>query len=398
VVGNAERIADSVTVKTNTAELRLVSNGDQNLSWTVGGYYKDDKRKQTNSGLIVSVPAFGLPDDRALNTTPASNKASALFGDAEYKLNADIAVQAGLRHYKAKNATRIEFLTTSVVFPGNTAGDVQAFGGSASATSPKLGVSWKLRPDVLLFAKFSSGFRDGDSNFQAPNEPLIPASYKPEKIRAYELGIKSQPLPWLTVNGSVYVNDWTDLQLRFSTPDGLWGYVQNAGKARSTGAEIEFAARPMTGLRLGLNLASIDAKISQNVINTVNAPGGGTVSRVIAAEGSRIPFSPRLQASASAAYEFALIGNMGAVFSANFSHRGETYSDPANTEGLKNRTYDNLYLKAGVNGDNWGAALFVSNATNSTATQAKALSQAGGYFLNTYVQPRTVGVELSAHF
>jgi outer membrane receptor protein involved in Fe transport len=398
VVGTAENGVDPLTVKATTAEVRLVSNGDQTFNWTAGAYAKDDKRVQANSGLKISIPAFGLPDDQALNTTPAQNKATALFGDAEVKLTSSIALQAGLRHYRASNETRIQFTTTSAIFPGNTAGVVQPSSGSASATSPKLGLSWKLKPDLLLFAKFSSGFRDGDSNFQAPNEPLIPAAYKPEKIRAYELGVKSQPLPWLTVNGSVYLNDWTDLQLRFSTPDGLWSYIQNAGKAKSTGAEIEFAARPMAGLRLGLNLAAVDSKISQDVVNTVNGPGGTTVSRNVATAGSRIPFSPRLQASVSAGYEFALTGELGGVVSANCSHRGETYSDPANTENLKNSAFNNLYLKAGVNGHTWGAAVFVSNATNSTASQQKTSAPGGGIPLINYVQPRTLGVELNASF
>jgi outer membrane receptor protein involved in Fe transport len=398
VGGTAETGVDPLTVKSTTAEVRLVSNGEQALNWTVGAYAKNDKRQQANSGLKISLPAFGLPLDEALNTTDASNKATALFADIEYRLTSDLALQAGLRQYRATNHTKVNFLTTSAIFAGNTAGVGQDSGGSAKATSPKLGISWKPSATMLLFAKASSGFRDGDSNFQAPNEPLIPASYNPEKIRAYELGLKSQPLSWLTVNASVYRNDWTDLQLRFSTPDGLWSYIQNAGKAKSTGAEIEFTARPTAALRLGLNLAAVNSKIDEDVVNIVNNPAGGTISRTIATKGNRIPSSPKFQASVSAAYEFPLFNSLGGVVTANYSHRGETYSDPANTESLKNRSYNNLYLKAGVNGDVWGASVYVANATNSTSTQTKNLAPAGGIVFNNFVQPRTVGVELSASF
>ncbi len=398
VGGTAETGVNPLSVNASTAEVRLVSNGDKALNWTVGAYAKDDRRQQANSGTKISLPAYGLPDDEALNTTDASNKATALFGDAEYKLTSDVALQAGLREYRATNHTHTAFLTTSAIFSYNVAGVTRDSGGTATATLPKIGISWKPSAGLLLFAKASTGFRDGDSNFQAANEPLIPASYNPEKIRAYELGLKSQPLPWLTVNGSVYLNNWTDLQLTFSTPDGLQSYIQNAGKAKATGAEIEFAARPMAGLRLGLNLAVVDAKIAEDVVNVVNNPAGGTLSRIIATNGNRIPSSPKLQASVSAAYEFPVTNSLGGVVSANFSHRGETYSDPANTASLKNQAYNNLYLKAGVNGDVWGANVFIANVGNSTATQQKSLAPAGGIVWNNYVQPRTFGVEFNASF
>jgi outer membrane receptor protein involved in Fe transport len=390
VGGTGEQGVDPLRVKTDTAELRLVSNGDQTLNWTTGVYYKDDTRAQIKSGTKLSIPAFGLPDDEALNTSTATNKATALFGDLEYKLTPELALQAGIRYYKAHNHTTTDFLTTSAIFTGNVAGKVNESGASDSATSPKLGVSWKPSANLLLFAKASTGFRDGDSNVQLPNEPTIPAGYGPEKIRAYELGLKSQPLRWLTLNASVYQNHWTDLQLSFTTPDGLAGYIQNAGKARATGAEIEFVARPINDLRLGLNLASVDSKIEQNVLNAFDQP--------VAVEGNRIPFSPRLQASVSAAYEFNVSAKVGGVVSANYSYRGTTYSDPANQPALKNTAYNNLYLKAGLHGDIWGAALFVSNATNSTATQQKTAAVAGGIVYKNYVQPRTFGVELNASY
>ena len=388
VGGTAERGVAPLTVKATTAELRLVSNGEQGLNWTAGAYAKDDARKQDHAGVVISLPELGLTRDETLYTTPARNRALALFGDAELKLTNDWALQAGLRHYKADNHTSVRFDTTSAIFPGYTAGVVRDSGSSARATSPKLGLSWKPSAELLVFAKVSTGFRDGDSNYQAPGYPEIPASYGPEKIRAYEMGLKAQPFRWLIVNASVYQNRWTDLQLPFVTSDNLFGYIQNAGKATARGAEIEFTARPMAGLRLGLNVASVDARIDEDV---PNAAGG-------AVKGNRIPFSPRLQASVSAAHEHELSGALWAVVSANYAHRGATYSEPSNDSRLKNAAYNNLYLKAGVHGKTWGAKLYLSNATNSSASHQKTAAPAGGIVLTNYVQPRTLGVEVNATF
>jgi outer membrane receptor protein involved in Fe transport len=389
VGGTAERGAAALTVKATTAELRLVSHGDHGLDWTVGAYAKDDAREQAHGGVVISLPELGLTRDETLYTMPARNRALALFADAELKLTSDWALQAGLRHYKADNHTRVHFDTTSAIFPGFTAGVVRDSGGSASATSPKLGLSWKPSAELLVFAKVSTGFRDGDSNYQAPGYPEIPASFDPEKIRAYELGLKTQPSRWLSVNVSIYQNHWTDLQLPFVTADNLFAYIQNAGKAKATGAEIEIAARPMAGLRLGLNLASVDSRIEEDV---PNGAGAGAI------KGKRIPFSPGLQASMSAACEFELRGGLGATVSANYAHRGATYSEPSNNPALKNAAYNNLYLKAGVHGKVWGSNLFVSNATNSSSSHQKTSAVAGGIVLTNYVQPRTVGVEVDASF
>ena len=302
VGGTAELGVAPLTVQASTAELRLVSTGERRLQWTAGAYAKDDARQQTRSGLVISLPDLGLPRDETLYTTPARIRARALFGDAELQLPQGFALQAGLRHYQARNHTRVSFDTTSAIFPGFTAGVVRDSGSSARADSPRLRLSWTPNAALLLFAKLSTGFRDGDSNYQAPGYAEIPADYGPERIRAFELGLKAQPLAGIS-----------------------------------------------------------------------------------------------LQASVLAAWEFALWA-VPAELSAHYAHRGPTFSEPSNDNALRNAAHDSLYLRAGVHGPAWKAHLFVSNAGNSTATQRKAAAPAGDVIHASHVQPRTVGVEVSAWF
>jgi iron complex outermembrane recepter protein len=372
--------------KSTTAELRLGSTGDRAFNWIVGGYYKKREPTQT-SGFDISLPALGLVNDMAFSESAGKTTAKALFADGEYKINDQFAVQVGVREFRADYDQKLLTLTDSAIF-GFVAGTVQTTTGSAKATSPKLGASFKPTKDVLLYVKASRGFRDGGANYLNPAYPVITASVKPETITAYEFGFKTQPVAGVTVNGAVYRNDWRDLQLGFVTSDGLASYIANAGKARATGAEIEVAARVTNSLRLGLNLAYVDSKIGETVLNAL----GG----VIAQDGNRIPFSPKVQASVSASYQFAISETLSGAFSANLSHRGETYSDGQNDPALKNKAFDNLHLRLGVNADRWGAALFVANALNSDATQQVARLAAVTY--KTYVVPRTIGVEFNANF
>jgi outer membrane receptor protein involved in Fe transport len=395
--GTAFVVEDGEPIKATTVELRLGSNGDQNFNWTAGLYSKKDERGTLRGGFKISIPNFGLVDDLSLSTQLTKNDASAVFGDVEYKLSDSFALQAGVRYYKSKIDQTTTFDTDSAIFGPAAAATTGT--SMASKTTSKLGLSWKPTAGMLVFGKVSQGFRDGGTNYQRAGAPEIPAGYKPESVTAYELGVKSQPLPWLTVNASVYRNDWTDLQLGFATSTGLYGYIANAGKAKADGAEIELVARPTNQLRLGLNLSLINAKLSSTVVNVITPPNGVSTTTVIAQSGNRIPQSAKVQASISAAYDFALTGDLGGVVSANVSHRGDTYSEPANRETEKNNAYDNVYLRFGINGQNWGGGLYVNNATNSTATNNKLrYVTAVPYPYSSYVQPRTVGVEVNASF
>jgi hypothetical protein len=153
---------------------------------------------------------------------------------------------------------------------------------------------------------------------------------------------------------------------------------------------VEVSARPVQGLRLGLAIGLVDSTIDQDVFNALG--------QKIAAKGNRIPNSPRVQAAASVAYEFTAFGGLGGAVSANLSHRGATFSDPDNFAETRNDSSNNLYLRLGLNGDTWGAALFVSNATNDKATLSRQRYVGSTQAFGTHVQPRTVGVEFSAQF
>jgi len=387
--GTATQSARGIEVDVQTQELRLVSNGERALNWTAGLYRKDDERLQDRSGFTISLPALGLVDDQSFTTVRARAKAWAVFGDLDYRLTPTLSLQAGVRHYDSDNTQLIRFDTNSLIF-GTTAGVERPSGGSAKATSPKLGLRWLPSSRLMVYARVAEGFRDGGSNYQAPGYAEIVGSYGPEKIRAYELGFKSQPLSWLTVNGSVYRNDWTDLQLAFLTNDALFNFIQNAGKAVATGGEIEIAARPVTGLRLALNVAAVDAKIDQDVFNALGMR--------VATKGNTIPFSPQLQTSVSASYQFALGGGLGGIVAANLSHRDATYSTPDNDPSMRNGSADLLNLRFGVNAERWSAALFVNNAGNRQASTTRSLFPGATVTQATYLQPRTIGVELSAEF
>ncbi|MDJ0656688.1 MAG: TonB-dependent receptor [Xanthomonadales bacterium] len=381
-------------VEAETQELRLVSNGDNTLNWTAGFYNKSDDRANPNSGFVFDIPflvdLIGTSVDEALTTATSSNDAQALYGDVEWKISDAFALQAGARYYDADYEQVTRFDTTSLLL-GTVAGVVSG-SGSSDVTNGKLGASWSPTDTVMLYARYSEGFRDGGVNPNAqPSRPEIPADFSSEEIKAYEVGVKSNPRDWLQLNASVYSNEWDQLQLGFVTSDGLLGYTANAGQASADGAEIELLARPTSQFQVGLNLAWLDSEIDEQVENAFGI--------VIAQAGNEIPFSPDLQALLSASYQFPISGNLNGNLAMNFAHRGESFSEPENRESEINDSLNTVYLQAGVSGENWSANLYVRNATDEDVTNIRGrFVTALPYVFGSYVEPRSVGVQFNMAF
>jgi len=135
---------------------------------------------------------------------------------------------------------------------------------SATNFSPKVSLDVRPLKDVLLYASFQQGFKSGTYNII--NIFAQPEYVKPEKVSAYELGLKSE---WfdrtLRFNAALFQNDIKDLQTGFmSFTSGGAVNLENAGKARIRGAELETIWQPLPTLDPGLlisgNATWLDAK------------------------------------------------------------------------------------------------------------------------------------------
>lgn len=196
---------------------------------------------------------------------------------------------------------------------------------SATNFSPKVSLDLRPLPDLLAYASFQQGFKSGTYNII--NIFVQPEYVKPEKVTAYELGVKSE---WfdrtLRVNAAVFQNDIRDLQTGFmSFTSGGAINLENAGKARIRGVELETIWQPLPSLDPGLlisgNASWLDAKYldyenargfcvtgdphsppSCNVLPGGIAYGDGDFS------GNRIVRTPKFSGTASISQSFEIPG------------------------------------------------------------------------------------------
>ena len=117
------------------------------------------------------------------------------------------------------------------------------------------GVNYTPSEDILLYAKYSTGFVAGGRTGAV--------SWLPEHVESTEVGVKAD---WfdhhLRTNLAVYRADYTNLQAPFS--GGPLGHPElavvneNGGDARATGVELEVTARLTRGLTLGGSMGYVD--------------------------------------------------------------------------------------------------------------------------------------------
>ena len=373
----------------SSEELRLVSNGDQRFNWTVGGYFKKLDRS-VNNNWNFNIPNLPFADN-SLVVSDTSSNAKAYFGEADLKLSEAVTATAGLRSYSDTRKATANVKSFSNVF-GVPVG-VYSTNSDEQQTTYNAILSWKPNPQMNLFARAASGFRSGGPNLWVQDPVHIPLSFKAEKIQSVELGLKSNPASWLVANVYVYKNDWNDKQINLSTPNGLYDYTANASTATAQGAEFELQAYPSKGLSLSAALTYTDASITKDLLNS-----GG---KLIAKSGSQLPYVSPWELKASVDYRWPLAEGRTAVANLGYVYRNANYSDISNAASTNNGSLNLVNLRAGLESfkKTWGIFGTVRNLGN--ATSISTIQQAtGGYGVRypSYIQPRTIGIELQAAY
>jgi len=123
--------------------------------------------------------------------------------------------------------------------------------------------------------------------------------YKPEKLDAYELGLKAKLGPRTELNLAAFYYKYHNYQAFVQV--GLTQVVRNL-PASNKGIEAEFITRPIDGLTLQLNGSWQDSRVKN-----VQLPDGVTI------ENHDLPQAPSFSGNALARYEFDLGGGKASL-------------------------------------------------------------------------------------
>lgn len=249
---------------------------------------------------------------------------------------------------------------------------------------------FKISRDLMVYARFASGYRPGSPNVVLPN---VPRESDPDKTRSSEVGIKTDLLNHaLSIDGSLYYITWNAIQLEeFTTTSGGLGtfaFTGNAGGAKSEGAELTVSLHPTDGTTIGATFSYDDAVLTK---------GFPADSSYYGVSGDRLPLTSRDSGSVSIEQEFTLPnaqGFAGAVVAYVGDRLGNFVATPQRQDLP---AYTKLDLHAGIRRDSWTITAYANNATDKRGI----LDGGIGYYYapaRLYITPRTLGLDVSKKF
>jgi iron complex outermembrane receptor protein len=279
-------------------ELQLASDPDKPLSWLIGGFYF----KETGTSFIALPFTFGfdLPFFIEMQGS-ARTEALAGFGELRWQATDTLNITVGARYANERRSTdyryEVNFGAPNVALVDD---DV-----SFNAFTPRFVVNWQPVETVNLYASATRGFKSGGFNLLA-----VQPSFDPEKVWAYELGVKAQTADRrATFNANIFRYDYRDMQVGQIV--NLSSVLTNAARARITGAEAEFAVRPIDPLEAGITVAWLDAEYTEFCTGDPTRPTapvspGCDAANPIDLGGNRLPRAPEWTITNSLAYTFDL--------------------------------------------------------------------------------------------
>ena len=228
-------------------EFQFIYDRGGKVSGVLGAYYFDGEAGGLVKNIFVNAQ-YGTTNGRTLT------EQIALFGDGSYAINEKWTLNGGLRATReTKNGIAFnagyanDQFATPVVILANY--DKEA---TFDSIAPKIGIDYKVSPNVLAYFTASRGFKSGGFNVRAQSN-AFPKSAEPfddEILDVGEIGLKSVLMDGaLVLNTAAFHGKYKDIQVSTFTAfdangDGIeesfFGNFLNAGNATMNGVEVEF--------------------------------------------------------------------------------------------------------------------------------------------------------------
>jgi iron complex outermembrane receptor protein len=295
--------------------------------------------------------------------------------------------------------------TSPITDPSDCDDDIKA---KSDAPTWLIDFDYKPIDDLLLYAKYARGYRQGNTN------PLGAGgftTYDPEKVDSYEIGSK---LSWRggmpgNFNVAVFYNDFSDQQLSqalLSTdptkPAPPNQAIVNVGSSEIKGVEVEAAVSPLPHLNLSASYAYLDTKLKSVTVPEI-PPDSPYNSYVPLTVGRELPLTPKEKLSLNADYALPVADSLGEVsVGLNYSYSSKQTASYAAFGVLDGYRLVNANLSwNSVARSPFDLGLFVTNLTDERYEQQvnDFYNTANGRFVSYLIgEPRMIGARLRYNF
>jgi iron complex outermembrane recepter protein len=401
-------------------EFRLVSNGERDIDYVVGAFYRDQDMNSTQQSFLRGFKnwadtAFGAPPSFVISDMDfdyerdESFKDLGIFGELTFNISDTFRMTAGARYFDNEfvNNTRMGVgLWTSFNIL-----DTANFKVDEDDVLFKLNASLDLSDSMMIYGTVSEGYRRGGSN-------AVPLSgtfaedpgwlqYDSDSAINYEIGIKGTT-DSMRYTVAAFLVDWDNVQV--NTASSNWGFftAANGDGARTSGLEIELDGRINENWQYRFGYAFVEAELTDAILAPTAA------ATLLALDGAYLPGTPKHTLNAALTHHQEL-GN-GLLWSNRIdAYRQSETRNAINADltspGRFNVELDSFALLNYVttlSRDSWEASLFVRNLTNEEGVTGlftetyMGTDPSQNYFGNGNKQflalPRTVGISVSWNF
>ncbi|KAF1030423.1 MAG: Pesticin receptor [Pseudomonas sp.] len=399
-------------------EIRLASPQQETLRWLAGAHFFHEDLDSQAGRFIVPGPTpngtgsnqvNGATDLRDLNFTHKTDS-YALFGNLTYDFTDAFSLTGGLRWTQEKKDIDLNLAQFTRATANGPLIPLPGVGTNGSRDESKTWEAWtydltpeyRINDNVRVFLRYAHGFRSGGFNTGLSSSLAQLTTVNPEKVDAYELGLKSE---WfdhrLTANANVFYYDYSDIQVNLLTVNNgvLTTALTNGAKGRVKGAELELEGQPTDYLHLRAALSFLDTQYTdfKNVNPTTGAVTGDY-------SGNSFVRSPRNVVSLGGDYTIPLAIGGKLVAGADVSFRDKEYflvdrqssadkdlTQPHYTLVNSRLTWFSPDEKLSVTG-------FVNNLTDRRYQVHGRPNGGPGQYVITYGDPRTVGLSVTSRF
>ncbi|MFC7051000.1 TonB-dependent receptor [Emcibacter nanhaiensis] len=388
-----------------TQELRLTSDSDGIWNYILGAYYEHDDLEDADYLTVAAGAAPGYYTHFNQDVD-----ALAVFFHNDIDVTDTLSLVAGVRWSWEKTA--IDGGTsagTGIISDGGiqmpdtilvdlaVSNDID--GGNSRTdedVSFKVGIEWKPElsgetfDDLLVYFNISTGFRSGGYNAAFAGSQDAFTSLAPEKITAYEGGIKAtladRRLQW---NAAVFRYDFRDGYINVDSDTAPVPVTINAADIETWGAETDLHWLPLDGMDIKLGAAWLDAAIESDITS------GGT-----SLKGFHPVNSPEWSMNGQIRYEFNLTDDILMSVSGSANWRDKQYLEAINAPANLEDSYWLVDARATIFSadDSWSVSLWGKNLTDTEYRTYVNDLPGFGWMLNIYGPPRTYGITASFNF
>jgi iron complex outermembrane recepter protein len=250
-------------------ELRLASTGSGAFQWVTGVFYSnEDLHEDFYSDLTDRLGGI------AVTTYEQIANSVGVFAQGNYQFTDELKLTLGVREDHENR--ELKGLNTGFL-PGVASLTGGALGSSIISNLPsgKIELDYKPVTDTLIYESISRGVKSGGFTAHNTTTAALADPFEPEKLTAYEVGIKSDVTRTLRVDTSVFYYRYKDQQILGKIfDDASQTYVGRFVNANSriSGGETELEWRPTAAFSVSQYAGFAEGYYTSKLLNSDTPP------------------------------------------------------------------------------------------------------------------------------